>query len=250
MRIGWTRMLACSLAVVVVTGAAVAGAAPMGRAAGDAPPPPAPVDIVLRATGTGRPPANAAGAQARLMAERAAVLVALRNLAVKLGRSQTDVRTGTVKVEAFLAGHRLADRRYEYNDDGSLKAVEATVEISLGRLYGNVHRMLQTQLADAKTKHAETQRDLDRTCGELSDAKRELKQARGSLEVAQRKVAALTADLARAQQRLADSQTRRAALEAQNADREAQITTLEARLRALEKESAELRAELTRLRDR
>ena len=250
MRIGRTRMLACSLAVAVVSGAAMAGTEPTGRAAGDAAPPPGPVDIVLRATGTGRPPGNADGAQARLMAERAAVLVALRNLAVKLGRSQTDVRTGAVKVEAFLAGHRLADRRYEYNDDGSLKAVEATVEISLGRLYGNVHRMLQAQLADTKTKHAETQGDLDRTCGALSDAKRELTQVRSSLAIAQRKVAALTEDLARARQRLAESRARCTALEAQKADCEAQTTTRQARLRALEKESAELRAELKRLRDR
>ena len=82
MRLGWMRVLACS---AVVSGAVVAGTEPTDQAAKAALP--APVDIVLRATGTGRPPASAAGAQARLMAERAAVLVALRNLAVKLGRS-------------------------------------------------------------------------------------------------------------------------------------------------------------------
>lgn len=71
----------------------------------------APVDVV-RATGTGRPPAKYTGVRARLMARRAGEVIAVRNLARKVkaagGRSR---------------GFRYV--KYEYHVDGR---VTVTVE--------------------------------------------------------------------------------------------------------------------------
>ena len=134
----------------VVAVLALIGAAFGDEAACETPSPPR--DIILSATGSGLPPKDAAGAQARLMAERAAVVTALRNLAVKLGHSITDTKTGAVKVEAFLAGYRLAERKY--NEDGS---VEATVVISLDQVYGSAAKRLKAQLAEARARNAALQ---------------------------------------------------------------------------------------------
>ncbi len=64
-------------------------------------------------TGEGRAPARATGSQARLMAKRAAEVVALRNLSKELGLASP----------ASLSGFR--DVSYKYHADGS---VTATVE--------------------------------------------------------------------------------------------------------------------------
>ena len=44
-----------------------------------------PVAVTVTATGTGYPPQHMRGAQARMMAKRAAEVIAVRNLGVKLG---------------------------------------------------------------------------------------------------------------------------------------------------------------------
>jgi len=68
---------------------------------------------IVRATGVGRPPARMAGPRGRLMARRAAEVVAVRNLATKLGHGR----------RATLRGFRYVSTRYR--PDGS---VEVTVE--------------------------------------------------------------------------------------------------------------------------
>lgn len=64
---------------------------------------------VVRATGIGRPPARMRGTRARLMARRAAEVVAVRNLAGKLGLG----RSATVRGFRYLPARLLPDGRIE-----------------------------------------------------------------------------------------------------------------------------------------
>ena len=89
-----TILLICALGAVNEV-----GAAPI-----EAPP-------VLRAAGIGKPPPRLSGAQARLMARRAAEVRAVRNLARKLGHG------GRATVRGFQY------RGTEYFSDGSVKVV-------------------------------------------------------------------------------------------------------------------------------
>jgi hypothetical protein len=94
------------------------------------------------ATGTGVPPKDATGAEARIMAERAAKLDGLRNLAERVYGVKIDSST-TVKdfvtkndqikaeVDAFLRGAEVSDTRYK--DDGS---VEVDVSVDLNGVWG------------------------------------------------------------------------------------------------------------------
>ena len=66
---------------------------------------------VIRATGVGYPPGRMSGAQARLMAKRAAEVRALRNLATKLGHGR----------HARVRGFRYLPARYRA--DGSVRVV-------------------------------------------------------------------------------------------------------------------------------
>lgn len=66
---------------------------------------------ITRAVGIGRPPAHMKGAQARLMARRAAEVIAVRNLARKLG----------MRSKARLRGFRYV--LTEYRADGTVKVV-------------------------------------------------------------------------------------------------------------------------------
>ena len=95
----------------------------------------------LRATGTGLPPDDASGTEARLLAERAAEVEAKRNLAELLYgvniNSTTTVRDFIVQHDEIIAdidvhinGAQVVDRRYF--DDNS---VEVDVEMPLGVIW-------------------------------------------------------------------------------------------------------------------
>ncbi|MCL5023428.1 MAG: LPP20 family lipoprotein [Nitrospirae bacterium] len=128
---GRTVFVAAVLAVMVLAGCASQQAQPEPRAEW--------VPIKISAKGAGAPPATAVNqAQARLMAERAAKVDALRNLleqaygvtisshtTVKDFITQND--TIRARVEAFVRGARVVDTRYL--NDGS---AEVDVELTLG----------------------------------------------------------------------------------------------------------------------
>jgi hypothetical protein len=103
--------------------------------------------VTLRATGAGVPPARAMNpAQARLMARRAAILDAQRNL-LEQAYGVTITSNSTVRdfvlqsdtirsrVEAYIKGARIVDERYL--SDGS---VEVDMEITLGYDFRRIFR--------------------------------------------------------------------------------------------------------------
>jgi uncharacterized protein involved in exopolysaccharide biosynthesis len=172
--------------------------------------------LVVRATGIGRPPKTAQGAQARLMAERAAETVALRNLALKLGQARLEGGgRSVIQVEAFLSGYRLAETKYL--PDGT---VECTVEIPLDKVYGNVVRILQTQLEEARQKQSDTEAKLGAAQTEIGRLSAELAAAKARADEAA-KAQAAAADRAAAQI---------SALSAQVADLRTQLNDLKARV--------------------
>ena len=71
--------------------------------------------VVVRATGIGRPPPQMRNPRARLMARRAAEVVAVRNLAVKLGRGR----------HAIVRNFRYVSTRYR-TDRSVVVTVEST----------------------------------------------------------------------------------------------------------------------------
>jgi len=88
-------------------------------------PPQAPPSVI-RATGVGYPPRRVGGGRARLMARRAAEVVAQRNLALKVGQTCGNSKaTPTVSrtVRARLSGFRYVSERDLPNG-----GVEVTVE--------------------------------------------------------------------------------------------------------------------------
>lgn len=81
--------------------------------------------LQIVAIGIGRPPARASSpAQARIMAERAAFLQALREAAKQSGRSAPPDYTGPIQVGATVKGFRIT--RITSHPDGSVE-VEVTV---------------------------------------------------------------------------------------------------------------------------
>lgn len=100
---------------------------------------PAWAEMTLRATGRGAYPDNASGAQARLMAERAARTDAYRKLAEQVYglelRSGTTVRDAVLaedriqtQVEGFIRGARVLGTR----DRSDMGFVEIDMELGLG----------------------------------------------------------------------------------------------------------------------
>lgn len=86
---------------------------------------PASKPAVIRATGIGKPPRGKSPVVARLMARRAAEVVAVRNLARKLSpRPRPGSRSYTSHRSTRIAGFRYL--RPVYRPDGS---VEVTVEM-------------------------------------------------------------------------------------------------------------------------
>ncbi|MHC4064416.1 MAG: hypothetical protein ACYSUI_07935, partial [Planctomycetota bacterium] len=82
---------------------------------------------VIRATGVGYPPRHMTGARAKLMARRAAEVVAVRNLAIKLSGDAAAIGRTQAKhsrVNARIRGFRYLPPRYR--SDGS---VEVTVKL-------------------------------------------------------------------------------------------------------------------------
>lgn len=106
------------IAIMLVMGAATADSTSQPAAGG-----------VIRATGVGYPPGHMTGGRARLMARRAAEVVAVRNLAVKLSGRQpqtADVGSTYSRLNTTIQGFRYLPPRHL--PDGS---VEVTVEMSL-----------------------------------------------------------------------------------------------------------------------
>ncbi|HEY3246187.1 MAG TPA: hypothetical protein VGM03_22825 [Phycisphaerae bacterium] len=107
---------------------------------------PASQPVVLRATGIGKPTPGKPAAQAKLMARRAAEVVALRNLAAQVqGRTPTETG-GTLHTatDGLIRGYRFLPPRDL--PDGT---VEVTVELPLQQLHAN-----HVEIAD-RVKHLE-----------------------------------------------------------------------------------------------
>lgn len=78
--------------------------------------------VVIQAVGIGKPPAKYHGARARLMAERAAHVVASRNLLAKVsGVEVPQSRAGYIRLEGRLAGVRYLPTTF--HADGSAEVV-------------------------------------------------------------------------------------------------------------------------------
>jgi len=60
----------------------------------------------IEAQGTGKPPAGKTGPQARLMARRAAEVVAIRNLGLAEAGIDTNIRTGTIQWSGVVRDYR------------------------------------------------------------------------------------------------------------------------------------------------
>jgi len=82
--------------------------------------------VVVRASGIGRPPPGKSGAQARLLARRAAEVAALRNLLVRLQGwpARKPGRAAIAPAQGSLRGYRFLPPKYL--PDGS---VQVTVEL-------------------------------------------------------------------------------------------------------------------------
>lgn len=130
---------------------------------------PAAVDeapAVIRATGIGRPPAGRPPAQARLMARRAAEVVAVRNLAAKVYGHHVESSGGTQRttVRGLIRGHRYLPARVL--PDGR---VQVTVELPVRQIHGN-YTNLTDRLTRVKSRLAQTKADLAATRDQLDNA--------------------------------------------------------------------------------
>jgi hypothetical protein len=112
---------------------------------------------VIRATGIGRPPEGKSPAQARLMARRAAEVVALRNLVRKLHDDEVvgDDGTFTATTEGFVRGFNYLPP--SEHPDGT---VEVVVELPLRQAYQN-HVTTADRVAFLEAELARTRAELD-----------------------------------------------------------------------------------------
>ena len=110
---------------------------------------------VIRATGIGKPPQGRPAAQSRLMARRAAEVVAIRNLAAKVHGLTVDPTEGTGRMTtaARIRGFRYVSTRSL--PDGR---VEVTVELPLARLGEHAAAIaLERPVVQARWARAKTQ---------------------------------------------------------------------------------------------
>ncbi len=83
---------------------------------------------VIQAVGIGKPPAKYHGVRARLMAERAAHVVAARNLLAKLNGVDTPkTGSGQIRIEGYLSGVRFLPT--VFHGDGSAEVI-AEIDIN------------------------------------------------------------------------------------------------------------------------
>jgi len=76
---------------------------------------------MVEAEGVGRPPAGKTGAQATLMARRAAEVVAVRNLGLKEAGVDTNIRTGRIRWSGVVRGYQVVSE--SSRPDGSAVVV-------------------------------------------------------------------------------------------------------------------------------
>ena len=74
-----------------------------------------------QAEGIGKPPPGKSRVQARLMARRAAEVVAVRNLGLAEAGVDTSLRTGHIRWSGVVRGYQVT--RVEARPDGSVRAV-------------------------------------------------------------------------------------------------------------------------------
>ncbi|NUQ50146.1 MAG: hypothetical protein HUU27_09550, partial [Phycisphaerae bacterium] len=129
---------------------------------------------VIRATGIGRPPQGKPAPQAKLMARRAAEVVALRNLAAQLEGQALSESNGRIsaRTETLIRGFRyLAPRDL---DDGS---VEITVELPLPTLMHN-HTAVADQTVQLESRLQAAQAELEALKNDLATSRLEAERAR------------------------------------------------------------------------
>ncbi|HMQ16859.1 MAG TPA: hypothetical protein PKC49_12885 [Phycisphaerae bacterium] len=137
-------------------------------------PPAASESAFIRATGIGRPPQGKPAPQAKLMARRAAEVVALRNLAAQLEGQALSASGGrmSARTETLIRGFRdLAPRDLA---DGS---VEITVELPLPTLLHN-HTTVADRTAQLESRLQAAQAELEALKSELAASRLEAERAR------------------------------------------------------------------------
>jgi hypothetical protein len=153
---------------------------------------------VIRASGIGRRPAGKTPAQAKLMARRAAEVVALRNLAAKLhGQGINDDGDRIeARTEALIRGFRyLPPRELQ---DGS---VEVTVELPLPTLMGN-HTIVADRVSQVEEELAAMRAEMRQLREQESVMRAELERTRARIAQLESWIDGHVAELERASQGL------------------------------------------------
>jgi hypothetical protein len=154
----------------------------------------------IRATGKGLPPPQMSGQQARLMAERAAQVIAVRNLAATVrGLPIPDHGNAAsplpAEVAARIRGYRYLPARPM--PDGS---VEVTVELDVHRDFPRVMTLLQRTHqaeADLAATKAALQRIDTKQRSELEELRRRVNQLAGEISQLRTEIRELQASIRR-----------------------------------------------------